>query len=94
MSVSVSLSVTSQCSVEMDGQIELVFSLVVSLDLSYTLYCKEIQLQNEDTFLWNVVLNTNLGKFRPGISIVEIYYHLSSTNMDAQSVINWTVVGD
>ena len=31
--------------------------------------------------------------FRFGVSIVETCYRLSSTKMDAQSVINWTVVG-
>jgi len=32
-------------------------------------------------------------QFRFGVSIVETCYRLSSTKMDAQSVINWTVVG-
>jgi len=35
--------------------------------------------------------NSGLRKFRHGQSIVETCYQLSSTKMDAQSVINWTV---
>ena len=41
----------------------------------------------------NFFLNSGLGKFRHGISIVEMCYRLSSRNVDAQSVITWTVVG-
>ena len=41
----------------------------------------------------NFVLNSGLGKFRHGISIVETCYQLSSRKVDAQSVINWAVVG-
>jgi len=36
VSVSVRLSVTSRCSIEMDGQIELVFGMYASFGLSYT----------------------------------------------------------
>jgi len=49
-------------------------------------------LQYKGTFLWNAVLNSGLEKFRRGISIVEACYQLSSKKVDAQSVINWTVV--
>jgi len=42
---------------------------------------------------WNVVLNSGVGKFCHGISIVEMCYQLSSKKVDARSVINWTVVG-
>ena len=35
----------------------------------------------------------DLKKFRQDRSIVEMCYHLSSTKVDAQSMINWTVVG-
>ena len=38
-------------------------------------------------------LNSGLRKFRHGISIVETCYLLSSRRVDAQSVINWAVVG-
>ena len=44
------------------------------------------------TFLWNFVLKSGLRKIRPGISIVETCYQLSSRKVDAQSVINWAVV--
>ena len=52
-------------------------------------------LQNKGTSLWNFVLNSGLRKFRHGISIVETCYQLtcSSRKVDAQSVINWAVVG-
>ena len=49
--------------------------------------------KNKDTSLWNFVLNSGLRQFRHGISIVETCYQLSSRKVDAQSVINWTVVG-
>ena len=50
-------------------------------------------LQNKGTSLWNFVLNSRLRKFRHGISIVEKCCQLSSRKVDAQSVINWAVVG-
>jgi len=50
-------------------------------------------LQSKSTFFWNFVPNSRLRKFRHGISIVEAFYQLCSTKMDAQNVINWTVVG-
>jgi len=50
-------------------------------------------LQNKGTSFWNFVLNSRLRKFRHGISIVETCYQLSSRKVDAQRVINLTVVG-
>ena len=50
-------------------------------------------LQNTGTSLRNFVLKSGLRKFRHGISIVETCYQLSSRKVDAQSVINWAVVG-
>jgi len=49
--------------------------------------------KNNGTSLWNSVPNSRLRKFRHGISIVETCYRLSSTKVDAQSMKNWTVVG-
>ena len=49
--------------------------------------------KNKGTSLWNFVLNSELRKFRHGISIVETCYQLSSRKVDAHSVINWVVVG-
>jgi len=49
--------------------------------------------KNKGTSLWNFVLISRLRKFRHGISIVETCYQLSSRKVDAQSVINWAVVG-
>ena len=49
--------------------------------------------KNKGTSIWNFVLNFGLIKFRHGISIVETCYQLSSRKVDAQSVINWAVVG-
>ena len=46
------------------------------------------------TSLWNFFApNSGLEKFHHDRSIVEMYYQLSSTKVDAQSVINWTVAG-
>ena len=49
--------------------------------------------KNKGTSLRNCVPNSDFLQFRFGVSIVETCYRLSSTKMDAQSVINWTVVG-
>ena len=49
-------------------------------------------LQNKGTSLWNFFLNSRLGKFRHGISIVVTCYQLSSRKVDAQSVINWAIL--
>jgi len=49
--------------------------------------------KNKGTSLWNFFLNSGLRKFRHGVSIVETCYQLSSRKVDAQSVINWAVVG-
>ena len=46
--------------------------------------------RNKGTSLWNFFLNSRLGKFRHGISIER---QLSSRKVNAQSEINWTVVG-
>jgi len=53
-------SITSRCSVETNGQNNLVFGMGASFDQSYT-----------GTSLWNFFLNSGLRKFRHGISIVE-----------------------
>jgi len=49
--------------------------------------------KNKGTSLWNFVLKSGLRKFRHGISITETCYQLSSRKVNAQSVINWAVVG-
>jgi len=51
--------------------------------------------KNKGTSLKNYVLNSGLRKFRHDIdlSIVETCYQLSSRKVDAQTVINWAVVG-
>ena len=46
--------------------------------------------KNKGTSLWNFVPNFGLRKFCFGTSIVETCYRLSSTKVDAQSVVNWT----
>jgi len=59
-----------------------------------TLCCKEIHyLQNKGTSLKNFPPNSGLRKFRHGMSIIEACYQLSSRKADAQTMINWTVVG-
>jgi len=87
-------SVTSRSSIETDERIGLVFGMGASFDLSYTvLYGNSCTFKNKGTSLWNFAPNFGLRKFRHGISIVEACYQLSSRKVDAQSVINWTVVG-
>jgi len=49
------------------------------------------QQQGTCSSLWN--LNFGLRNFRHGISIIETCCQLSWRKVDAQSVINWTVVG-
>jgi len=91
--VSVSLSVTSRCSIETAERIELIFGTWAFFHLSYSvLKGNSVISKNKGTFLWNFVLNSGLGKFRHGISIVEMCYQLSFRKVDAQSVINWAVV--
>ena len=56
----------------------------------YLFYTAGLRIfKNKGTSLWKFVQNSGLRKFCIGISIVE----LSSTKVDATSVINWTVVG-
>ena len=76
-------------------RIELGFGMSASFHPSYTvLKGNSVISKNKGTkSLWNFVLNFGLKKFRHGISIVETCYQLSSKKVDAQSVINWAVVG-
>jgi len=87
LSVCLSVSVTSRCSNEAVEGIGLFFGLGASFHISYTL-CYQM-----GTSLWNFALDAGLRKFRHSTSIVEACYQLSSRKVDAQSVINWTVVG-
>ena len=48
---------------------------------------------NKDTFFWNFFLKTGVRKNSHGISVVETCFKLSSTKVDACSVMNWAVVG-
>ena len=78
----------------MAERIELVFGVWASFHPSYTvLKGNSVTCKNKGTSLWNFVLNSGLRKFRHGVSIVETRYQLSSRKVDAQSVINWVVVG-
>ena len=68
----------------------------MELHSTYPTLChKEIHVPSKITVLpfWNFVLNSGLRKFCHGISIVEACYQLSSRKVDAQSVIDWAVVG-
>jgi len=49
--------------------------------------------KNKGISLWNFVPNSGLKKFCFGIAIVESCYRLISSKVDAESVINLTVVG-
>jgi len=94
--VSVCLSITSWCSIETVGRIELVLGhrgfllpILHGIVMKFRCLQKSGQLYLDSNF----VLNSGLRKFRHGISIVETCWQLSSTKVGAQSVINWTVVG-
>jgi len=50
-------------------------------------------LQNKATSRWNFAPNSGLRKFLHGISIVETCYQLRPRKVDADSVINWSVIG-
>ena len=49
--------------------------------------------KNKGTSLWNFAPNSGLRKFRYDRLIVKTCYQPGSRKVDAQSVINWTVVG-
>ena len=78
----------------MAERIELVFGMWAFFHPSYAvLKANSVISKNKGTSLWNFVLNSGLRKFLHGISILEMCYQLSSRKVDAQSVINWAVVG-
>ena len=60
-----------------------------------TLCYKEIHVSSKIRVLPSGIFaqNSGLRKFRHGISIVEACYKLSSRKVDAQTVIDWAVVG-
>jgi len=95
----VCLSVTSRSSIETDKRIELVFGVgaTSTFRLSYTNLFKGNMgrpiFKNKGTFLRNFIQNSREKKICFGISIVETCYGLCSRMVDAQSVINCTVVG-
>ena len=76
------VSVTSRCSIETVEQIALVFRTGASFHISYTIR-KYMYLQNKGTSVWNLAQ-----KHIDRQNVVS-----SSRKVDAQSVINWTVVG-
>jgi len=94
LAIALNHSVTSQCSIKMAGWIKLVFGTVASFRVSYTeLKGNSGIFKNKGTSLWNFHPNSRLRKFCFGISIVEMCYWLSLTEVDAQSMINWTIIG-
>jgi len=87
-------SVTSRSSAKTAERIELVFGMWVSFHPSYTvLKGNSLISKNKGTSLWNFVLKSRHWKFHHGISIIKMCYQLCSRKVDAQSVINWAVVG-
>jgi len=95
LSLSLCLSVTSRSSIETDEWIELVFWPGSFLPpILHRVKRKSSGIsKNKDTFLWNFVPISGLRKFCFGLSSVETCYRLSSRKVDAQSVTNWTGVG-
>ena len=91
-----SVSVTSRCSISKRINESSWFSACELSSTYPTLCCKEIGISPKiikGTSLWNFFPNSGHENFRHGISIVETCYQLSSRKVDAQSVINWTVIG-
>ena len=95
VSLSLYLSVTSRCSVEVVGRIELVFGMEAFFPTSPTLCFKEIQVSTKIRVLATLELVPELRtlKISPRHIDRRTCYRLSSKKVDAQSVINWTVVG-
>ena len=54
---------------------------------------RKFRYLQKGTSLWNFFPNSGLWKFRHIMSIVEARYQLNLRNVNAHSVINWTVVG-
>ena len=89
----VSVSVTSQCSIKTAERIGLV--LAWELPSTYPILCyKEIQVPSKMRLFpsWTLLPYSGLRKFCHSISIVEACCQLSSILVDAQIVINWTIV--
>jgi len=83
----------SQVGVLSKGMDRLIWFLACGfLSISLTLSVRYTS-KNKGTSLLNFAPNSGLRKFRHGISIVEMCYRLILRKMDAQSVKNWTVVG-
>jgi len=90
VSVCLCLSVTSWCSIELTVRIELVFDMEAYFDLSYTVLQGNLGIsKNKGTSLWI----SGHRKFRHDRYIVEMCHELCSTKVDAQSMINWIVIG-
>ena len=67
-----SVSVTSRCSIELDGRIDPVFDIQASCDQSYTvLYGNSDIHKNKGTSVWNFVPNSGLRKLCFSISIAK-----------------------
>ena len=80
--LSVSVSVTSRCSIEVVSRIELVFGTGASFDRYTVFYGNSGMYKNKGILPitpWHIDPRT--------------CYQLSSRKVDAHSVINWTVVG-
>ena len=94
LTMALCLSATDRSSTKTAEWIKLVFGLRASFHPSYTvLKGNSVISKNKGISLWNFVLKSWLRKFRHGISIDKTCYQLSSRKVDAQSVINWAVVG-
>jgi len=90
-SVFVYLSVTSRSSVETDERIGCLLARKL-YSTCRRLCCKWIRVLPKIRVFTTVSFIQTLKKFRHAISIVERCYQLSSTKVDAETVINWTIV--
>jgi len=80
------VSVTSQCSIKPSG---LISGMEAFFDLSYMVL--QGNVQKKGTPLSNFILNYGLRKFVHSTFIIKTCCQLGSTQVDAQSMINWTV---
>ena len=82
------------CSIETDERIELVFGVVAFFHLFYAVLNGNSGISKIRALLSGTLSQTpDLKKFCFGISIVDTCCRLSSTKVDAQSMVNWAVVG-
>ena len=97
LAMALCLSVTSRCSIKRNERINLFFLewRLFRPALSFNEIHVHCMYKNNGTSLWTLFLNSGLKKIWPRHIDRRACYQLilSWRKVDAQSVINWTVVG-